>query len=65
VLCDVCVDDFSDATGLSRTITRCPLCAGPIREVVTPWILERVPRQAAPRVLSLDGYARNVFQPFK
>jgi len=64
VLCDVCADDFSDATGLSRTITRCPLCTD-LNEVVTPWILERVPRQAAPRVLSLDGYACNVFQPFK
>lgn len=58
VMCDVCVDDFSEypPAGQWRTVTECPLCCSSD----PPWnkllIIKRNPRQAGPRILSLDGY---------
>ncbi|KAI5782162.1 acyl transferase/acyl hydrolase/lysophospholipase [Pyronema domesticum] len=57
VICDYCVDDFSEhpVSGQVRTITECPLCVSGR----PPWekLLEvrREPRQVGPRILSLDG----------
>ncbi|KAF8241567.1 hypothetical protein K440DRAFT_569550 [Wilcoxina mikolae CBS 423.85] len=59
LICDDCVYDFSennggDKDGESLTIRDCPLCGG--RDTLgKPWTLKQEPRQAAPRVLSLDG----------
>lgn len=58
VMCDVCVDDFSEYPPADqwRTVTECPLCCSSD----PPWnkllVIKRSPRQAGPRILSLDGY---------
>jgi len=58
VLCDACVEDFSEHDGDFRTV-RCPLCgitsSGKSNERDT-WTLKTDPLWVAPRVLSLDGY---------
>jgi hypothetical protein len=59
LICDDCVYDFSENSGSEKdgeslTIRDCPLCGG--RDAIgKPWTLKQEPRQAAPRVLSLDG----------
>jgi len=58
MLCDFCVDDFSEHDGLVRTLQRCPLCRWKRLtecENLWPWIFKRCPPQAAPRILCLDG----------
>jgi hypothetical protein len=53
VICDACLDDFSDQNGLMRAIRNCPLCSEGAQAI--PWIHNKQPRQASPRILSLDG----------
>jgi len=64
VLCDACVDDFSNNSDNSfseingnvviRAMSQCPLC--PPTSELAVCTLPKVPRQAAPRILSLDGW---------
>lgn len=59
VLCDACVDDFSEHNTDSLVLQRCPLCdtiSGKLNER-NSCTLKRDPLWAAPRILSLDGYA--------
>ncbi|KAF8540174.1 hypothetical protein BDD12DRAFT_980545 [Trichophaea hybrida] len=57
VICDMCVEDFSELPHVDhlRTVTECPLCATGL----PPWeqllVIKKNPRQAGPRILSLDG----------
>ncbi|KAA8902468.1 hypothetical protein FN846DRAFT_955469 [Sphaerosporella brunnea] len=52
VICDTCMDDFSEMIGLKRTLRNCPLCGG---QRNLTGIYNKEPRQASPRILSLDG----------
>jgi hypothetical protein len=58
VLCDNCVDDYShrDRDSLYLTLRTCPLCGPTDSGGKRPWSIKREPREAAPRVLCLDGY---------
>ena len=56
VLCDDCVDDFSEISRntCTRTIRDCPLCSQ-VGKPSVAWTLKGASQQAAPRILSLDG----------
>jgi hypothetical protein len=60
VLCDNCVDDYShrDPDSLYLNLRTCPLCGPDDSGEKRPWSIKREPREAAPRVLCLDGYGR-------
>jgi len=59
VLCDTCVQDFSlpdKQRQWVRTVKYCPLCGKDEKLYpAPPWTICNEPKQAAPRVLSLDG----------
>jgi hypothetical protein len=55
VLCDPCVDDFSRRSDPWLVINCCPLC-GENRGSVPEWRLMKDAEEAAPRILSLDGF---------
>ncbi|KAF8535225.1 hypothetical protein BDD12DRAFT_753138 [Trichophaea hybrida] len=59
VLCDACIQDFSEPDQERqwvRMVRQCPLCGNNNESAFDPpWNFHTDPRQASPRVLSLDG----------
>ena len=58
VLCDPCVEDFSRSSDPWLEIDRCPLCGDNENSFPTPWRLMQEHQEAAPRILSLDGFVK-------